>query len=436
MRNTRCFTDLIAISAVLATIFFRADICAVAQERVLYDFDVNKYGASPLYGDLITDQNGNLYGTASAGGPTNHTGTVFELVKPATGTKWGKPHVLWSFSDSDDSKGGTEPYAGLVFDSSHTNLYGTTYDGGTYGSGTVFELSPPTGGKTSWTHTVLHNFNNTNGVDGYNTYASLVLDAAGNLYGTTFRGGAHGAGIVFELVKPTTGTVWKEKILHAFSNQPTDGANPEAGLIFDASGNLYGTTHYGDTTGLYNAGTVFELSPNGSGSWKEAVLWSFSNNGEDGSEPGYGSLIFDASGNLYGTTIGGGSNYVGTVFELSPNGSGGWNETLLHDFGGSLDGVMPYAGVILDSSGNLYGTTLQGGAYAVDGNAGYGTVFELSPPATGETIWTSKVLHSFDNNGVDGFEPYAGLVLDDGSLYGLTPGGGTYSYGTVFEVTP
>jgi uncharacterized repeat protein (TIGR03803 family) len=325
----------------------------------------------------------------------------------------------------------------VVFDSSYTNLYGTTVDGGTYDSGTVFELSPPAAGKTSWTHTVLHSFNNTNGVDGYKPYASLVLDAAGDLYGTTFSGGAHSAGTVFELIKPTTGNVWKEELLHAFENQPTDGANPEAGLIFDAKGNLYGTTLYGDTTGLYNAGTVFELSPNKSGKgWKETVLWSFSNNGVDGSEPGYGSLIFDASGNLYGTTIGGGSNNVGTVFELSPNESGGWNEAVLHDFGGSLDGVMPYAGVISDSAGNLYVTTFQGGAYAVNGNAGYGTVVELSPPTAGENIWTSKVLHSFDNNGVDGFEPYAGLVLDDGNLYGLTPGGGTFSYGTVFEVTP
>jgi uncharacterized repeat protein (TIGR03803 family) len=144
----------------------------------------------------------------------------------------------------------------------------------------------------------------------------------------------------------------------------------------------------------------------------------------DGSEPGYGSLVLDKSGNLYGTTSGGGTNFLGTVFELSPKTGGGWSETILWDFGSGEDGAFPYAGVIFDTSGNLYGTTFQGGEYDD------GSVFKLTPNLT------ESLLHSFNNNGVDGFEPYAGLLLNHGVLYGTTPGGGKDGFGTVFRVKP
>jgi uncharacterized repeat protein (TIGR03803 family) len=376
MQRKKCSIGLAV--AILTVTLLVAGASAVAQEQVLYDFNLNKYGATP-YGALITDGAGNLYGTASEGGPSDHTGTAFELVKPATGKNWGKPKVLHSFSDTDSAKNGAEPYAALISDASG-NLYGTTHIGGEYGDGTVFELVRPTTG-TAWKCGLLHSFDN-NGTDGSEpAYANLLLDSAGNLYGTTYYGGANNAGVVFELVKPTTGKIWKESILHTFNNPAdgTDGANPSAGLAFDGSGNLYGTTTYGDTNGLYNAGTVFELSPNGSGGWNESVLYSF------------GSY--------------------------------------------STDGVFPYSGLTVDTIGNLYGTTSQGGTGGGTG-IGPGTVFELS--FNGGEGWTESLLHSFSNNGTDGFEPYSGVVLDTatGKLYGTTPGGGTYMYGAVYEVTP
>src|ERR1019366_9536867 len=217
-----------------------------------------------------------------------------------------------------------------------------------------------------------------------------------------------------------------EQVLHSFGNG-TDGANPQAGLIVDAAGNLYGTTVGG---GTYGYGTVFELTPNGSGGWTEKVLYSFCSQAycPDGSEP-YAGLIFDAVGNLYGTTLDGGTNWFGgTVFELTPAGGGSWTETVLHSFNkNGTDGANPYAGLIFDAVGNLYGTTEEGGTY------GYGTVFELTPAAGG--VWTEKVLHNFNNNGTDGGTPYAGLIFDAArNLYGTTAGGGTYYSGTVFRV--
>lgn len=430
MQSKKCSIGL--TMAILTVTLTLAGAPAIAQEQVLYDFNIlNKNGATP-YGALITDGAGNLYGTASEGGPSNHTGTVFEF-SPKEEGGW-KYTVLHSFSDTNGAKGGAEPYAGLISDASG-NLYGTTHIGGKYGYGTVFELVKPTTG-TTWKWVLLHSFDN-NGTDGSEpSYAGLLLDPAGNLYGTTYYGGANNAGIVFELVKPITGKLWVEKIWHSFKGNPTDGANPSAGLAFDGEGNLYGTTTYGDTNGLYNAGTVFELSPNGSGGWNYVgVLHNFSNDTGDGSEPGNGSLLYDSStGVFYGTTFSGGANNLGTVFELSPNGSG-WNEAVLYSFGSyPTDGIFPYSGLTLDTSGSLYGTTSQGGTGACP--AGCGVVFELTQNASG--VWSDTLLHSFDNNGTDGFMPDAGVDLDTatGNLYGTTPGGGTYMYGTVYEVTP
>jgi uncharacterized repeat protein (TIGR03803 family) len=214
-----------------------------------------------------------------------------------------------------------------------------------------------------------------------------------------------------------------ESVLHAFKPRGTDGANPSAGLIFDAAGNLYSTTGLG---GTYNVGTVFELTPNGSGGWTEKVLHNFNNNGTDGASPN--AVIFDAAGNLYGTTNQGGDYGAGTVFELTPNGSGGWTEKKLHNFGNGTDGASPNA-VIFDAAGNLYGTTEQGGVY----NAG--TVFEMTPNGSGG--WTEKKLYSFGINGTDGTYPYVGLIFDTaGNLYGTTNQGGDYGAGTAFEMTP
>ena len=191
-----------------------------------------------------------------------------------------------------------------------------------------------------------------------------------------------GCGTVFEMT-PKEGGGWTEKVLHNFGNG-TDGAYPEAGLIFDAAGNLYGTTAYG---GPHGYGTVFEMTPNGSGGWTEKVLHYFGN-GSDGLSP-YSGLIFDAVGNLYGMTMGGGSSDNGTVFELTPSEGGNWTEKVLHNFGGynGPNGCFPSSGLIFDAAGNLYGTTTQGGDHGV------GIVFEMTPKVGGG--WTEKTLHNF-----------------------------------------
>jgi uncharacterized repeat protein (TIGR03803 family) len=291
----------------------------------------------------------------------------------ATNT-WAATEKVYSFNSND----GAYSDSNVIFDAAG-NLYGTTAYGGGGGScsagcGTVFELSRKSGGIKE---TVLHRFDD-NGKDGYYPYAGLVFDSSGNLYGTTAAGGdstacVGGCGTVFELT-PQAGGAWTETVLHSFDS--TDGYYPEANLILDASGNLYGSTPAG---GAYGYGTVFELTATPDGKWTEQVLYNF-----DGGYGSYGNLVSDASGNLYGTTGGGGAYGHGTVFELTPNADGGWTETILHSFNGS-DGLQPLAGLIL-KSGDLYGTTISGGAY------GSGTVFELMPTSGGS--WTESVLRA------------------------------------------
>jgi len=385
-----------------------------ASEKLLHSFQSNfKDGFYPEDG-LIFDDSGNLYGTTFYGG-TDGGGTVFELM-PKAGGGW-KEKVLHNFNDN--RRDGLYPYAGLVFDSLG-NLYGTTQSGGAYSYGTVFELSPNAGG--GWTEKVLHSFNYPNAVT---PWGGLTIDFSGNLYGTTSASGAYGAGTVFELT-PKPGGGWSEKVLHNFNgSNGKDGASPLAGLVIDGSGNLYGTT---DEGGAYVYGTVFELTPKAGGEWKEKILHSFGGKG-DGSNPRAG-LIFDGYGNLYGTTSGGGANVYGTVFELTPRAGGRWKEKILHSFIDLDNGAQPVSGLIFDSSGNLYGTTQSGGTYDA------GTAFKLTPKADGG--WAGNVLHNFnDSFGKDGYSPAAGLILDSfGNLYGLTPSGGIYGYGTVFEIKP
>jgi uncharacterized repeat protein (TIGR03803 family) len=259
----------------------------------------------------------------------------------------------------------------------------------------------------------------------------VVFDAAGNLYGTTFGGGTYticegGCGVVFELSPAGNGT-WTEKILLNFGSDYTDAYAPDFGpLIFDAAGNLYGTSGGG---GTYGSGTAFEISPAASGSWTETILHSFGSGSGDGSLP-QGGLTFDAAGNLYGTTYYGGAYNFGMAFELTPAGGGTWSETIMHSFDGETgDGTLPRANLILDSSGNVYGTTTGGGANIV------GTVFELSPGSGGS--WTETILHSFQDNVKDGEHPGASLIFgSSGNIYGTTAGGGEKSGGTVFEITP
>jgi uncharacterized repeat protein (TIGR03803 family) len=320
---------------------------------------------------------------------------------------------------------GKQPEASLVMDAAG-NLYGTTTTGGKQGWGTVFELSPrPTGG---WSERILHNFNN-NGFDGTKPFANVILDAAGNLYGTTSSGGFSGAGIVFELARGSA-NAWTEKILYTFRGLGGhDGAFPFGGVIFDAAGNLYGTTLSGGKTS--NGGTVFELTPTTSGSWTETILFSFT--GQSGSRP-MGNLIFDSTGNLYGTTEVGGAAALGNVYELSPS-AGSWSETVLYAFqSNGIDPQYPAAGLVMDSAGHLYGTGVNGGQFSG------GAVFELSQ--SGGT-WNETILHQFDySNNHDGINPACALAFDAaGNLYGTTAAGGNASLGinglgTVFKLTP
>ncbi len=267
--------------------------------------------------------------------------------------------VLYSFATQPGD--GEYPDAGLIFDT-NGNLYGTTVSGGAYYGGTVFELTAAGSEK------VLYSFGS-QPRDGSGPYAGLIFDNAGNLYGTTSYGGAfkcsnaYVCGTVFELT-----AAGKEKILYSFGSYPGDGLVPEAGLIFDNAGNLYGTTFEG---GASTNGTVFELTADGT----EKILYSFSNGPGDGAYPIAG-VIFDSNGNLYGTTSSGGAYYAGTVFELTAAGT----EKVLYSFGSQTDDiVLPNAGVIFDTNGNLYGTTRLGGDLECEAPYGCGTVFKLTP---------------------------------------------------------
>jgi uncharacterized repeat protein (TIGR03803 family) len=331
--------------------------------------------------------------------------------------------VLHNFNPA--IRDGVGPQGNLIFDGSG-NLYGTTYIGGIYSCngiasycGTAFELSPT---RDGWTEKVIHNFGN--GADGANSSAGMIFDASGNLYGTTAYGGSYGYGTVFEL-SPSPSGGWSEKVLHHFNYDGKDGFNPAAALFADSAGNLYGTTPGG---GKFDGGTVFELIRASDGSFTEKILHSFVFNGADGVNP-FGALIADASGNLYGTTSGGGRYGWGTVFELSSAAGGNWTEKILHNFNyNGKDGVQPGSTLAFDSAGNLYGT-------AAGGVNGWGAVFELTPSPNGN--WMEKVLHSFNLRATDGANPNGGVTIDaSGNLYGTTFSGGLYTYGTVYELSP
>jgi len=430
---TRRLPHIFALIVALMAITFSLSVSAHAYtETVIYTFASGTDAYAP-YSGLIFDAAGNLYGTTYHGG-TSGSGAVYMLA-PVTGGGWHES-VLYSFTGAAD--GGT-PYAGLVLDSAG-NLYGTTFQGGTLGGctgagcGVVFKLAPISGG--GWQETVLYTF--TGGKDGAQPRAGLIFDATGNLYGTTSEGGnltacPSGCGTAFKLT-PTSSGPWQETVLHSF-NGKTDGANPHAGLIFDAAGYLYGTTYWGGAAPacpVADCGTVFRLAPSTTGPWKERVLHAFTN-GVDGGNPASG-LIFDAAGDLYGTTAQGGhltdcSNLgCGTIYELTPTASGPWKGIVIRAFSGP-DGTNLVAGVIFDAAGNLYGTAPSGTGSHVDGLA-----FKFTPQVG---PWHQTVLHGFSGVKGDGKNPQAGLIFDAaGNLYGTAPNGGTGGGGIVFEITP
>jgi uncharacterized repeat protein (TIGR03803 family) len=408
---------------------------------VLYAFDA--YSSTQT--SLIFDAAGNLYGTG-LGGPGvgcggYGCGFVFELI-PGPNGGWTY-NTLYVFEGGPD---GASPMAGLVFDPAG-NLYGTTFTGGTpptdcnlgrfySGCGTVFELSPRSKGK--WKERVIFRFAAgilANGSDSSGVFpvASLLIDGAGNLYGTTEVGGSprYWAGTVFKL-SPENGSTWASSVLYNFGLHK-DGANPEGSVVADSTGNLYGTNTIGGTGACRNngCGTVYKVAPLGN-RWKESVIYNFTG-GADGFSS-QSSLVLDSAGSLYGTATYGGllcpinndNSGCGTIFKLEQSEKGAWTETTLHQFvGGGSDGIEPIGGLTLDSKGNLYGTTSQGGSCSAE-QYGCGTVFELTPSGTG---WSEKLLYSFAG-GTDGMFPIIPLVFDNaGNLYGATDS-------TVFQLTP
>jgi uncharacterized repeat protein (TIGR03803 family) len=400
LRAVHCALTLGALSSLLLIVGRPAQ---AQTEAVLYNFTGGSDGLHPQ-SSLVSDSAGNFYGTTALGGTCPGwnqygCGVVFELSPNGSGG-W-KQTVLHTFAAPPD--GANPLFSPAIFDKSG-NLYGTTQWGGAFNVGTVFELSPV---GASWTVNILYSF--TGGADGGHPAAGLILDEAGNLYGTGQTGGANAQGTVFK-VAPSGA----ETLLYTFGSQSGDGSYPFAGLVLDQTGNLYGTTLSG---GAHDGGTVFKLTPTGT----ETVLYSFGSQSGDGSNP-YAGLVFDKTGNLYGATYSGGTNGGGTVFKLSPTGT----ETVLYSFGSqSGDGSNPYGGsLVLDNNGNLYGTTVGGGAH------GDGTVFKLTPTGT------ETVLYSFGSQSGDGSKPWAGVVLDEkGNLYGTTQAGGAYGAGVVFEVS-
>jgi uncharacterized repeat protein (TIGR03803 family) len=269
------------------------------------------------------------------------------------------------------------------------------------------------------TESVLYTF--TDGPDGGGPFGELIFDSAGNLYGTTNAGGISnngGYGVVFEL-SPATGGGWTESPLYAFQGG-NDGRGPIAGVVFDTAGNIFGTTEFG---GLHNMGTVYELSPAAGGGWTEQVLYSFAGS-SDGGLPN-SPLVFDAAGNLYGTAATGGSQGLGTVFQLSPVSGGGWTEkTILN---GTAARGSSFRNVTFDNHGNLYTNAASGGS------SNNGTIIRLTPTSFG---WNAGVVYTF-LGGADGSQPASGLTFQaPGRLFGATESGGAYGFGTVYELTP
>jgi uncharacterized repeat protein (TIGR03803 family) len=421
---------LTAIFVFLATPFTFA-----VSEEVLYSFGSSTTDGYYPYAGLALGSNGDpdgqIFGTTFDGG-TGNLGTVFELLRGAHGELMEK--ILYNFCSAQNCEDGANPQGSLLVDA-RGNLYGTTAMGGANGFGEVFKLSREYEGH--WAITVLHSFNFSNyGTDGYYPLSGVIMDASGTLYGTTQWGGTYNSGTVYRL-KPV-GETWIETLLYSFNDNGQDGYEPYAPLISDNAGNLYGTTYSGGTSGKgcggSGCGTVFQLKPVGKG-WNESVLFSFKDNLKDGFKP-WGGVVFDEAGNLYGTTSGGGpmfggcSGGCGTVFQLSPNGNH-WTENVIHYFReNNIDGYSSLAGLAIDVQGALYGTTFYGGKY------NDGIVFRVRQV---NNKWVETVLHTFDWSLTvkDGTLPSSPLVLDkSGNLYGTTQDGGNYNQGAVIEVTP
>ncbi|HTS09268.1 MAG TPA: choice-of-anchor tandem repeat GloVer-containing protein [Candidatus Eisenbacteria bacterium] len=413
--------------------------------NVVYNFAPFPDGNGPAAG-VVLDVKGNLYGTTVHGG-TFSEGTAFEITP--NGGQWTEK-VLYNFCHPGmHCSDGSEPISKLTFDSAG-NLYGTASQGGLYsepnsgiGNGVVFELTPQQDG--TWTETVLYNFQG--GWDGdYPQGGSLLFDKDGSLYGTTLGGGGTGEfgfgnGTIFEL-SPASSGQWTEQVLAVFCFLAGfcgegEGANPQDGLVFDSSGNLFGVTRigppkFGEGLPAYGYGTVFELGPTSSDYWSQSWPYNFQSGPADGATP-MGGLAIDSSGAFYGTTSAGGNSTLspdsGTVFKLALGTDGKWHESVLYNFCAlpvCADGSHPTTGVVFDQSGNLYGTTMNGGTLDA------GVVFKLEPQPDG--TWKESTLYTFQ--GADTGQGPVGLTIgSSGNLFVVAAGGST-GRGIILELTP
>ena len=447
MKNTRFWAATGRVLAVVIVTLVATMILApgagAQTYKVLYTFQGGTDGAFPeLWGGApIFDTAGNLYGVnVRRGHSGNGQGVVFQLTPQLDGS-WTETS-LHIFCLDGSCSDGAWPNSGLVFDTAG-NLYGTTLIGGigpcqgeVNGCGVLYKLTANADG--SWTYSQLYNF--TGGKDGALPFAHLTFDALGNLYGTTVGGGRqdcpddYGCGVAFQLTPNPDGS-WTYHVLHRFTGGK-GGAHPTGGLILDSSGNLYGTTAQGGASGF---GVVFELTPQPTGGWKETVLHTFL--GRPGKIPYGGLLIFGPSGEIYGTASAWGTTDAGSVFALTPSTGGKWTYKVIHVFN-SKNGRYPFGGVTVDSAGTLYGTTASGGRGNCNDwmGAGCGVVYKLTPSSGGH--WKETILHWFTGSG-DGSGLLSGLTLDAvGNLYGGADEGGKLSCnygngcGVIFEITP
>jgi uncharacterized repeat protein (TIGR03803 family) len=393
--------------------------------RVIHNFNLNQ-GRNTI--GIIYGADGNIYGANVTGGKYG-AGTAFEL-SPVAGGNWIQTKTI-NFAPK-----GNFP-SPLTF-GPDGNLYGAMQEGENGACGSVFKLTVNAEGH--WDNTTLHTLNCSEGLF---PEGGITFDSSGNMYGTAWAGGAYGDGTVFELSPVEDGT-YTFQVIHSFNN--TDGLYPQSAVTIDVAGNLYGATLCGGggknidnglgCSFLNGSGTIWELSPQTDGSWKEKVLYSFTG-GDDGANPSEeGVLIFDSAGNLYGTTQNGGTHQHGVAYELISNGDGTWSEKVLHNFN-ETDGMTPSGGLLFDHSGNLWGECYGPGQFgeeiAGSNAASSQLVFKLSPNSDGS--WKETVIHRFSFAESSG--PAMGMAMDSaGNFYGTTWQGGTYNNGVVFKIKP
>ena len=405
MKSHTCSLSAVAVTAAFVLSVATA---VAATTDVIFSFGEGEGEYADT--DLETDSAGNIYGTTVLGGDFGG-GTVFQL----TPTPDGWVHtVLYSFTGGAD---GGEPYKGVTLDR-EGNLYGTAVTGGSGscegGCGVVYKLTNSGG---TWTQSVIHAF--TGGDDGSGPGARVTVDQSGNVYGMAPTGGAYGLGTIYKIHQ--VGGAWDFRVIHAFTGG-ADGSSGSAGRMILRKGSLYGAATAG---GNHGSGVVFQLTQSGAAGWNFRTIYSFQGQ-PDGSFP-YGALLFDSSGNIYGTTYYGGANGIGAVYKLSPRLVGEWDENVIYSFQNGSDGNSPISNLVFDTVGNLYGTTSEGGL-------GSGVIFKLS--SVGVRQWTETIVHPFQGAPDGGF-PYNGMVVDRfGNFYGATVHGGNNDDGCVYKFTP